>query len=116
MDCVVDLVEFAGEIAGGGGDGGDSKSGTVPNHAVVKFGDGKVEAVAEFVFHGTEHLAAVFKGLSMRNLQFDGEFSDGHPFSELSLPGKRRAARASLFNALERNVTQQSSQGKRRCG
>ena len=51
---MVDLLELAGEIAGGGGDGGDAEGGAVPDDAVVEFGDGEVEAVAELVFHGAE--------------------------------------------------------------
>lgn len=78
MDGLVDLMELAGEVAGGGGDGGDAKGGSVPDDSVVEFGDGEVEAVAEFIFHGTENLAAVFEGLRVRDVDFDGEFGDGH--------------------------------------
>ena len=80
MGGLIDLLELSSEVAGGGGDGCDAEGGAVPNDGVVELGDGEVEAVAKLVFHGTENLAAVFKGLSMRNLQFDGEFGDGHPF------------------------------------
>src|SRR4030081_334955 len=80
MHGLVDLLELAGEIAGGRGDGGDAEGGTVPDDAVVEFGYGEVEAVAELVFHGAEDLAAVFERLSVRDLQFDGELGDGHIF------------------------------------
>lgn len=86
MDGLVDLVELAGEIAGGGGDGGDAQGGAVPDDAVVEFGDGEVEAVAELVFYRAEDLAAVFQGLSVRDLQFDDEFGYGHFFGRASLP------------------------------
>ena len=72
MDRLVNLLKLAGEIAGGRGDGGDSQGGTVPDDAVVEFGDGEVEAVAELVLHGAEDLAAVFEGLRVRDVQFDG--------------------------------------------
>jgi hypothetical protein len=75
---LVDLVELAGEIGGGGGDGGDAQGGSVPDDSVVEFGDGEVEAVAELVFHGAEDLAAVFEGLCVGDIQFDGEFGYGH--------------------------------------
>ena len=78
MDGLVNLLELAGEIGGGGGDGGDSEGGAVPDDAVVELGYGEVEAVAELVFHGAKDLAAVFEGLSVVDLQFDGEFGDGH--------------------------------------
>jgi len=80
VNGLVDLVELAGEISGGRGDRGDSQGGTVPYDTLVELGDREIEAVAKLIFHGTENLAAVFKGLSVRNLQFDGEFGDGHPF------------------------------------
>jgi hypothetical protein len=75
---LVDLVELAGEIGGGGGDGSDSEGGAVPDDPVVEFGDGEIEAVTELVFHGADDLASVFEGLSVGDLQFDGEFGDGH--------------------------------------
>jgi hypothetical protein len=78
VDGLVDLLELAGEIAGRRGDGGDAEGGAVPNDAVVEFGNGEVEAVTELVFHGADHLAAVFKGLSVRDFDLDGEFGDWH--------------------------------------
>jgi hypothetical protein len=72
VDGLVDLLELAGEIAGGRGDSGDSQGGAVPDDAVVELGYGEVEAVAELVFHGAENLATVFEGLSVGNLKFDG--------------------------------------------
>ena len=61
MDCLVDLLELAGEIAGRRGDRCNTEGSSVPDDAVVEFGDGDVEAVAKLVFHGTENLAAVFE-------------------------------------------------------
>src|ERR1700761_1196204 len=78
MDGLVDLLELAGEIAGGRGDYGDAEGGPVPDDALVKFGDGKVEAVAELVFERTENLTTIFKGLRVRDFEFDGEFGDRH--------------------------------------
>ena len=75
---LVDLMELAGEVAGGGGDGGDAEGGAVPDDSVVEFGDGEVEAVAELVFHRTEDLTAIFEGLGVGYLQFYGEFGYGH--------------------------------------
>jgi hypothetical protein len=77
---LVNLVELAGEIGGGGGDGSDSEGGAVPDDPIVEFCDGEVEAVAELVFHGANDLAAVFEGLSVGDLQFDGEFGYRHLF------------------------------------
>jgi len=78
MNCLVDLLELAGEIAGGRGDGGDAERGAVPDDPVVEFGDGEIEAVAELVLHGAKDLAAILQGLGVRDFQFDGEFGDGH--------------------------------------
>jgi hypothetical protein len=78
MDGVVNFLDLAGEIAGGRGDGGDPQGGTVPDGAFVEFGDGQVEAVAKLVLHGAEDLAAVFEGLGVGDIEFDGEFGDGH--------------------------------------
>lgn len=46
---LVDQFELAGEVGGGGGDGGDAEGGAVPDDAVVELGNGEVEAVAELV-------------------------------------------------------------------
>jgi hypothetical protein len=73
-----DLLELSGEIAGGGGDGGDAHGCTIPYYPVIHFCDGEVEAVPEFVFHGAEDLATVFEGLGGGDLEFDGEFGYRH--------------------------------------
>jgi hypothetical protein len=78
VDSPVDLLELASEIAGGRGDGGDPEGGSVPDDSVVQFGDGEVEAVAKLVFHGAKNLTAVFEGLSVRDIDLDGESGDGH--------------------------------------
>ena len=72
MDSVVNLLDLAGEIAGGGGDGGYTQGGAVPDDSVVEFGDGEVEAVAELVFEGADDLTAIFKGLRVRDFDLDG--------------------------------------------
>ena len=71
VDGLVNLLELAGEIAGGRGDSCDAEGGTVPDNAVIKLGDGEVEAIAELVFERTEDLATVFERLSVGDLQFD---------------------------------------------
>jgi hypothetical protein len=78
VDSAVDLLKLAGEVAGRAGDGGDAQGGTVPDDALVEFGDGKVEAVAELVLHGAEDLTAVFEGLGVRDFKLDNDFGDGH--------------------------------------
>jgi hypothetical protein len=75
---LVDLMELASEVGGRGGDGGDAEGGSVPDDSFVKFGYGEVETVAELILHGAEDLAAVFEGLGVGDLQFDGELSYGH--------------------------------------
>ncbi len=97
MDGLVDLLELAGEVAGGGGDGGDAEGGAVPDDAFVEFGDGEVEAVAELVLHGAEDLAAVFEGVGVRDFELDGEFGDGHdPYFYSSNLMKRRVSREGM--------------------
>ncbi len=61
MRGLVDLLELSGEVVGGGGDTGDTQGGAVPDDAVVEFGHGEVEGVAELVFEGTNDLTAVFE-------------------------------------------------------
>ena len=102
MNRLVDLLELAGEIGSGGGDGGDSQGSPVPDDAVVELSDGEIEAVTEFVFHGAEDLAAVFEGLSVRDLQFDGEFGDGHLLGETT-PSREGifAEKNFVFNGLQ---------------
>ncbi len=83
MDCLVDLLELAGEVAGGARDGSDAEGGTVPDDAVVELGDGEIEAMAEPVLHGAEDLAAVFEGLGVGDFELDGDFGDRHFFGRL---------------------------------
>ena len=75
MGGLVDLLELSGEVAGGGGDGGDAEGGAVPDDGVVELSDGEVEAVAEFFFHGADDLAAVLEGLGVGDFDLEDEFS-----------------------------------------
>ena len=74
----VDLLDLAGEVGRGRGDGDDAEGGAVPDDAVVQLGDGEVEAVAEFVLEGADDLAAVLEGLGIGDFDFEGKAGDGH--------------------------------------
>jgi hypothetical protein len=75
---LVYLVELSGEVAGRGGDGGDAERGSVPDDGVVELGYGDVEAVAEFLFHGADDLAAVLERLGVGDFDLEDEFGQWH--------------------------------------
>lgn len=78
MGGLVDLLELSGEVAVGGGDGGDAEGGSVPDDSVVELGYGDVEAVAELFFHGANDLTAVLEGLSVGDFDLKDKFGHGH--------------------------------------
>ena len=78
MGCLVDLLELSGEIAGGRGDSRDAEGGAIPDDGVVELGYGEIEAVAKFLFHGADDLAAVFEGLGVGDFYLDDEFGQRH--------------------------------------
>ena len=71
MGGLVDLLELPGEVAGGGGDGGDAEGGAVPDDCVVQLGYRDVEAVAEFFFHGADDLTAVLERLCVGDFDLE---------------------------------------------
>ena len=83
MGGLVDLLELSGDVAGGGGDGGDAEGGAVPDDGIVELGYGDVEAVAEFFFHGADHLAAVLERLGVGDFDLEDEFGYWHEWGSL---------------------------------
>ena len=83
MSGLIDLLELASEVAGGRGDGGDAEGGAVPDNGVVELGNGEVEAMAEFFFHGTNDLAAILERLGVGDFDLEDEFGYGHGWGSL---------------------------------
>ena len=67
----LDFAELASQVTGRLRDSRNTKRGAIPEDGVVELGDGDVEAVTQLFFERAHDLAAVFEGLSVRNLQFD---------------------------------------------
>ncbi|HTV08882.1 MAG TPA: hypothetical protein VMD97_07550 [Candidatus Aquilonibacter sp.] len=74
----LDLVELPGQVTGRAGDSGDAESGAVPDERVVEFGDGDVEAMAEFFLERAHGLAAVLEGVRVLDGELEGECGERH--------------------------------------
>src|SRR4029077_8546017 len=73
------LLEVRGIVR----EGDDANLSALPGVLVIEFGDGHVEARAEAVLQATQNLAFVFKGMRVRNENFQSQQTDRHS-SQLS--------------------------------
>jgi hypothetical protein len=74
----VDQLQLTGQVASGVRYSHYTEGGPVPDDAVVEFGYGEVEGVAEFVLEGTDDLPPVLQGLGVGDLDFEGQLAYGH--------------------------------------
>jgi hypothetical protein len=56
----------------------DANLGTLPSILVVELGDGHVEPRSQTVFQAAQDLAFVLKGMSIRDIDFQGQQTDRH--------------------------------------
>lgn len=78
----LDFLDQAVEVIAGAGDGHHANGGRLPGDGFIHFGNRDIEALAQLVLEGADHLTPVLEGLGVLDADFERELSDGHGFGE----------------------------------